>query len=260
MGRTALVTGAAQGIGRAIARALSARGFGVGVADIDPAVEATARELQGAGGRSSWATFDVGDRRAVEAGVRGLTERLGPFDILVCNAAITDQLHPALTFSAEGWERELSVNLSGAFWCIQAVGPKMREQGWGRIIVISSMAAALGLPAQVAYAASKAGLLGMIRTLTLELAVDGVTCNAILPGVIESEKVGRFPDKVKARALDAIPAARLGTMAEIAGVVCFLCSDEAGYVNGACIPVDGGLGLRSFTVGSGVKSSRQREA
>jgi NAD(P)-dependent dehydrogenase (short-subunit alcohol dehydrogenase family) len=256
MGRTALVTGAAQGIGRAIARALSARGCAVGVADIDPAVEATARELQNGGGRSSWATFDVADRSAVVTGVDALRERLGAFDILVCNAAVTDQLHPALTFSPEGWERELSVNLSGAFWCVQAVGPRMREQRWGRIIVISSMAAALGLPAQVAYAASKAGLLGMIRTLTLELAAHGVTCNAILPGVIESEKVSRFPDKVKARALSAIPAARLGKMAEIAAVVTFLCSDEAGYVTGACLPVDGGLGRSSFAVGSGEKSGR----
>ncbi len=232
------MTGAAGGIGRRIARELAAAGHAVALCDVDPRVEEAAEEC----GASGWRTFDVADRDAVEEAVSAL----GPFDALVSNAAIVDQIHPALGFPPEGFERELAVNLTGAFWCARAAAPAMAERGFGRIVVISSGAATSGLPGQVAYSASKAGLLGMVRTLAVELAASGVTVNAVLPGMIATEKVRAMPEKVAARAVRRIPVGRFGGMEEVAALVAFLCSERASYLTGACIPVDGGLGLNTL--------------
>jgi NAD(P)-dependent dehydrogenase (short-subunit alcohol dehydrogenase family) len=247
VGRTALVTGAAGGIGRRIAAALAAAGHDVAVCDRDERVRETAEELARAEGvRSAAGVFDIADAEAVSAGVAELAAELAPFDVLVSNAAIVDQIAPALEFPADGWQRELGVNLSGAFWAAQATAPAMVERGFGRIVVISSGAATGGLPGQVAYSASKAGLLGMVRTLATELAPAGVTCNAILPGLIGTEKVKAMPDQITERALRRIPAGRVGEMEEVAALVAFLCSEQAGYVTGACIPIDGGQSLNTL--------------
>ena len=247
MSRTALITGAAGGIGREIAGALAAAGHDVAVCDRDERVREVAAGLAGAGGtRTAAGVFDIADAAAVRTGVAELAAELAPFDLLVSNAAIVDQIAPALEFPPEGFERELAVNLSGAFWAAQALASGMVERGFGRIVVISSGAATGGLPGQVAYSASKAGLLGMVRTLATELGGAGVTCNAVLPGLIGTEKVQAMPEQITERALRRIPAGRVGEMAEVAALVAFLCSEPAGYINGACIPIDGGQSLNTL--------------
>jgi NAD(P)-dependent dehydrogenase (short-subunit alcohol dehydrogenase family) len=246
--KTALVTGAAGGIGRRIAEALASRSHEVAVCDRDPRVQQTAEELAATGVRSAWRTFDVAIPAEVARAVRELEVELSPFDVLVSNAAIVDQIHPALGFPQEGWDRELAVNLSGAFWCVQTIAPGMAERGFGRIVVISSGAATAGLPGQVAYSASKAGLLGMVRTLAGELASSAVTVNAVLPGMIATEKVRALPEPISERVLRRIPVGRFGEMEEVAALVAFLCSEGAGYLTGACIPVDGGLSLNTLGI------------
>jgi NAD(P)-dependent dehydrogenase (short-subunit alcohol dehydrogenase family) len=136
----------------------------------------------------------------------------------------------------------------------------MRERGRGRVVAISSTAATDGLAGQAAYAASKAGLLGLVRTLALELAPDGVTVNAVLPGMVETEKVAAMPAEVRERALAAVPAGRFATVEEIAAVVAFLCSDPAAYVTGTWIPVDGGIGLSGLTLGRGHGAVRRPQS
>ncbi|HYV45103.1 MAG TPA: SDR family NAD(P)-dependent oxidoreductase, partial [Myxococcaceae bacterium] len=170
--KVALVTGAAQGLGRAIATELSRAGFRVAVADVAPEVEAVARELGGVP-----LVFDVADPAAVRAGVA----TLGRVDALVNNAGLVANIAKTAEMTFEAWQRELAVNLTGAFNCIQAVLPGMVERQYGRIVNISSMAAWGGLAKQVGYAATKAGMLGMTKTVALEYARHGITCNAVLP-------------------------------------------------------------------------------
>jgi len=249
-GKTALVTGAARGIGRAVALTLAEVGANVAVADVDEAVRETAEGVRERGREAGWARFDVASREAVREGVARLRVALGDFDVLVSNAGIVSHIAPLLAMTPEGWERELAVNLSGAFHTIQAVLPAMVEKSWGRIVVISSGAARSGLYRQAAYAASKAGLLGLVKTVTLEHARHGVTCNAILPGLIETENVMRMPAEIREATIGRTPARRLGAMDEVAHLVAFLASDAAGFVNGAEIPIDGGLGLAAISLGS----------
>jgi NAD(P)-dependent dehydrogenase (short-subunit alcohol dehydrogenase family) len=249
-GKTALVTGAARGIGRAIALTLAEAGANVAVTDVDGAVRETAEGVRQRRREAGWAAFDVASRGALRQGIAELREALGDFDVLVSNAGITSHIAPLLEMTPEGWERELAVNLGGAFHAIQAVLPAMVAKGWGRIVVISSGAARSGLYRQAAYAASKAGLLGLVRTVTLEHARHGVTCNAILPGLIETENVRRMPAEIREAAVARTPARRLGAMDEVARLVAFLASDAAGFVNGAEIAIDGGLGLGAVALGS----------
>jgi NAD(P)-dependent dehydrogenase (short-subunit alcohol dehydrogenase family) len=151
----------------------------------------------------------------------------------------------------EQWRRDIDVNLTGAFRVVQACLPGMRERGYGRIAAISSGAATGGLPGQVAYAASKAGLLGMVRTLATEGAAHGITANAVLPGMIATEQALAMPQHVLDRVRAALPAGRMGEPAEVAHAVSFLCSEEAGYVTGQTLGVDGGLGLNQLGLGTG---------
>ena len=155
-----------------------------------------------------------------------------------------------LKMTAESWQRELGVNLTGAFNVIQAVISPMIDRGWGRIIVISSGAAHGGLHHQAAYAASKAGLIGLVQTITLEHARHGITCNAILPGLIETELVGMMPAEIRAATTASTPARRLGRMNEVAGLITFLASEDAGFINGAEIDIDGGMRLNTGSLGS----------
>ena len=247
--RTALVTGAAGGIGRAIALLLAERGWAVAACDRDDGVEAAAEAIREAGGEALALSWDVRDAEAGrEAHATAATE-LGPVEAVVANAAIVDRIAPAERLSEEAWRGELDVNLSGAFFSLQPAIAGMRECGRGRIIVISSTAATDGLAGQASYAASKAGLLGLVRTLALELAADGVTVNAVLPGMVETEKVAAMPSEVRDRAVGHVPLGRFAAVEEVAEVVAFLASDAASYVTGAWLPVDGGIGLSGLTLG-----------
>jgi acetoacetyl-CoA reductase len=222
----ALVTGAAQGIGAAIAERLRADGLQVTTLDRDAGcdlqLDLTADELPD----------------------------LSEVDVCVSNAAITDTVAPAHRMSAEQWSRDIEVNLSGAFRVVQACLAGMRERRYGRIVVISSGAALGGLPGQVAYSASKAGLLGMVKTIAAENAGRGITANAVLPGMVATEKVRAMPRDVLDRLDQALPAGRMGEPAEVAALVAYLASEDAGYVTGQQVGIDGGFGLNTFTLGS----------
>jgi NAD(P)-dependent dehydrogenase (short-subunit alcohol dehydrogenase family) len=224
--RHALVTGAAGGIGAAIAARL--RDDGLTVTTLDRA--------EGCDLRVDLAKDDLPD--------------LGEIDVCVSNAAITDTIAPAHRMSPEQWSRDIEVNLTGAFRAVQGCLSGMRERRWGRIVVISSGAALGGLPGQVAYSASKAGLLGMMRTLAAEGVRRGITANAVLPGMVATEKVLAMPPEILERLRETLPSGRMAEPPEVAALVAFLASEDAGYVTGQAIGIDGGFGLNTFTLGS----------
>jgi NAD(P)-dependent dehydrogenase (short-subunit alcohol dehydrogenase family) len=225
--RRALVTGAGGGLGRAIVGRLRAEGLEVvtmDVADADLVVDLARDEIP--------------------------SGALSTIDVCISNAGITDTIAPGHRLARERWQRDIDVNLTGSFLVVQACLAGMRERAWGRVVVISSMAAQTGLPGQVAYAASKAGLLGMTRTLAAENAPRGITVNAILPGLIGTPRVEAMPDEVKERVIRSIPARRFGEVDELAELVVFLSSDRAAYITGQSIGIDGGLGLLSLSLGN----------
>lgn len=249
-GKVALITGAARGIGRAAAMVLAEEGAAVGVADIASEVHETAEAIRQLGRPAASAVFDIADPAQVQAGVAQIRERLGDIDILVNDAAIVTNIAPLIRMTHEAWNREVSVNLSGAFNMIKAVIEPMLQRRWGRIVNISSVAATGGLHNQAGYAASKAALLGLTQTVTLEYARAGVTCNAILPGLIGTELAQMMPEEIKERAVSMTPARRLGEMREVGQLIAFLASDRAGFINGSTIHIDGGLRLNIIPVGS----------
>jgi NAD(P)-dependent dehydrogenase (short-subunit alcohol dehydrogenase family) len=249
-GKTALITGAARGIGRASAMVLAKEGADVGVADVLPEVENTAAEIQKIGQGSAFAIFDISDPDEVHRGVAKIREDLGEIDILVNNAGIVNNIARLTKMSHAAWQNEISTNLSGAFFMIREVIAPMIEKQWGRIINISSGAATGGLHKQIGYASSKAGLLGLTKTVTLEHARDGITCNAILPGLIGTELVEMMPKEILQMAEATTPARRVGKTEEVGHLIAFLASDKAAFINGAAIPIDGGGLLNTGTLGS----------
>ena len=222
----------------------------MGVADIAPGVEATAAGLRDAGFDSAAAVFDVASPESVAEGVATVVETLGPVDILLSNAGIVDHIAPIERMDFARWETELAVNLGGTFNLAQVLLPGMMERGWGRIVVTSSGAARGGLYNQAGYAASKAGVIGLVETIAVEHARHGITCNAILPGLIETENVAQMPEEIREATVRRTPARRLGRMDEVARLMAFLASDEAGFINGASIPIDGGGSLNAMALGS----------
>lgn len=260
--RVALVTGAARGIGRAIALALADAGCDVAVGDArlapfrgeryyrvrertsgEDEATPTAEVVRGRGRRACAVEFDVADESASLAAVSTIEAELGPIDVLVNAAGIVNNIAPLATMTRASWDHELAVNLTGAFQLIQRTAPGMAERGFGRIVSIASVGLLSGMANQAAYAASKAGLLGLTRSVTQAYAARGVTCNAILPGMIATPLVLSMPAAQRDAALRSAPAGRLGLPAEIAATVAFLCSDGAAYINGVALPVDGGLSL-----------------
>jgi 3-oxoacyl-[acyl-carrier protein] reductase len=231
-----IVTGAAGGIGRAIVEALAATGCQVAACDA-PGVQ-----LDGLGAEIT-ATFDVRDRAAVRAGIADAIAAIGGCDAVVANAGIVDTIHRAERFSDEEWRKDLEANLYGAFYLAQSAFQALAASGDGRMVVISSVAAEIGIPGQVAYGAAKAALVGMARTLAAEWASHGIRCNVVMPGFIATPKVLAMPQQVQASAIAQVPLKRFGETAELAGAVSFLLSPAAAYINGAVLRVDGGFGL-----------------
>ena len=224
--KRALVTGAVRGIGAAIAKRLREDGFSVTTLDRDPGCD-----LQ-----VDLASDDLPD--------------LGEVDVCVSNAAVTDTIAPAHRMTDEQWERDIGVNLTGAYRAVRACLAGMREREYGRIVVISSGAATGGLPGQVAYSSSKAGLIGMVKTIAAENVRRGITANAVLPGLIATEKVLAMPAEVLDRISEGLPAGRMAEPVEVASLVSYLVSEDAGYVTGQEIGIDGGFALNTETFGS----------
>ena len=239
-GKTALVTGASGGIGADIARALHAAGATVGLSGTREApLDALAKEL---GDRAHVLACNLSDPEAVEALIKRSVEAMGSVDILVNNAGITkDGL--VMRMSDEDWQSVIDVNLTAAFRLCRAAIRGMMKARWGRIINISSVVGATGNGGQVNYAASKAGLVGLSKSLAAEVASRGITVNSVAPGFIETAMTDKLNDAQRSGILTAVPAGRMGTPAEIAAAVLYLASPEAGYVTGATLHVNGGMAM-----------------
>jgi len=241
-GQVALVTGASRGIGRAIALRLSAAGAWVAInySRDDAAAEKTLSDLQRAGGKGELLKFAVEDFEPAQDRIKQLAQRHGRLDILVNNAGIAADQVLARMKPAD-FNRVLAVNLSGAFHCCRAAARVMVRRRYGRIINISSIIARIGRAGQANYAASKAGLEALTRSLALELANRNITVNAVAPGYIETELTLALPKAIRQEILDRIPAGRAGTAEDVAALVLFLASGLAGYLTGQTIPLNGGL-------------------
>jgi 3-oxoacyl-[acyl-carrier protein] reductase len=240
-GRIALVTGASQGIGRAVALELAAAGATVALAARNEArlAEAVA-EIEAAGGQAAAFALDVASEESIKTAAKAILERFGKVEILVNNAGITrDTL--ALRMKRDDWDSVLSTNLTGAFLLTQALLSPMLRNRWGRIVNITSVVGRTGQAGQANYAASKAGLIGLTRSLARELASRSITVNAVAPGYIETAMTAVLDEKVREAMLGQIPLGRAGTDAEIAHAVAFLASENAAYITGHVLDVNGGM-------------------
>ena len=241
--RIALVTGASQGIGRAIAQALAADGCAVALgARNREQLGAAAEEIRGAGGEALVVGMDVTQEAEIAAGVQQVIAHFGRLDILVNNAGVTrDQL--TLRMRREDWDGVIGTNLTAAFLCSKAALAGMIRQRWGRIINISSVVGQTGNAGQANYAASKAGLIGLTKSLALEVASRQVTVNAVAPGFIATSMTAHLGEKTGEKLIERIPLGRIGSAADVAAAVSFLASEAAGYITGQTIAVNGGLYL-----------------
>lgn len=240
-GRVALVTGASQGIGRATAIALARAGARVAAAARNAEkLAAVTAEIEADGGEALAFTMDVASAEQVKSGFRQAIEKFGKLDILVNNAAITrDGL--AVRMKADDWEAVLRTNLTGAYFCVQQALSVMMRARYGRIINVTSVVAETGNPGQVNYVAAKAGLIGLTRALAAEVASRNITVNAVAPGFIVSPMTDPLPQNVRDTLLARVPLGRMGTDAEVASAILFLASEEAGYITGTVLDVNGGL-------------------
>jgi 3-oxoacyl-[acyl-carrier protein] reductase len=238
--RVALVTGASRGIGRAIALRLAAQGATVVAAARGDHAEDTVAAIATAGGRADHVTLDVTDPAAIESVMAGILERHGRLDILVNNAGITrDQL--LLRMRRDDWDAVLATNLTAAFGLTQAVLKPMLRQRSGRIVALSSVVGQMGNAGQANYAASKAGLIGFCKALAREVASRSITVNVVAPGLIDTDMTRAVAGGAKQDWTEQIPLGRLGTPDDVAAAVCFLASDEASYITGHVLAVNGGM-------------------
>lgn len=242
-GKIALVTGASQGIGEVIAKRLASQGATVVCASL-PSTEADLQrvvaDIQAAGQKADYVLLNMAEAETVRAAVDEVVKRHGGLHILVNNAGITkDKL--LIQMKEEEWDLVLNINLKGAFIATQAVAKPMMKQRWGRIINIASVVGQMGNAGQANYVSSKAGMIGLTKTTARELASRNITCNAVAPGYIATPMTEQLPEEVKAEFNRQIPLGRMGTPEDIAAAVCFLASEEAGYLTGATLPVNGGM-------------------
>ena len=239
-GKIAIVTGASRGIGAEIAAQLAARGAHVVAAARQEHAAATVEAIRAAGGQADLGSMDVTDEASVHALVAGTLERHGQIDILVNNAGIArDQL--MLRMKRDDWDQVIATNLTSAFTCTQAVVKPMVKQRSGRIICISSVVGQMGNTGQANYAASKAGIIGFTKSLALEVASRGITVNAVAPGLIDTDMTRALSSGAQQDWESRIPLGRLGTPDDVAAAVAFLASDEAAYITGQVLAVNGGM-------------------
>jgi 3-oxoacyl-[acyl-carrier protein] reductase len=240
-GRVALVTGASQGIGHACARALAREGATVAVAARNQQkLEQLAGQIAAAGGKAAAFVIDVADEEQVKSGIKSALAQFGKIDILVNNAGITrDQL--VMRMKRADWDAVLNTNLTSAYLCIQQVIGSMLKQRWGRIINVTSVFGQMGQAGQANYAASKAGLIGLTMAMAREVASRNITCNAVAPGFIETSMTAALSEEFRQSAVKTIPLGRVGSPVDVAGAVCFLASDDASYITGHVLNVNGGL-------------------
>ncbi len=239
--RIALVTGASRGIGRATALSLAAAGHHVALAARQmEKLEEAAAEIREKGGTATVISLDLASTENIRESLKALLAEVGRVDVLVNNAGITKDML-AMRMKAEDWDEVLRVNLTGAFLVTQAVMQNMIRERWGRVINISSVVGQMGNAGQANYAASKAGVIGLTKTLAQELAARNITVNAVAPGFIETDMTAVLTEPVKEKLLSLIPARRFGSAEDVASLVTFLASDAAAYITGQVIAVNGGM-------------------
>jgi 3-oxoacyl-[acyl-carrier protein] reductase len=240
-GRVALVTGASQGIGHACAIALARHGASVAVAArSQQKLDELIAQITATGGKAAAFVMDVADEEQIKSGIKSALGQFGKIDILVNNAGITrDQL--VMRMKRADWDAVLNTNLTSAYLCIQQVIGSMLKQRWGRIINITSIFGQMGQAGQANYAASKAGLIGLTMAMAREVASRNITCNAVAPGFIETSMTAALSEELKQTAVKMIPLGRVGTTEDVASAVSFLASDEASYITGHVLNVNGGM-------------------
>lgn len=238
--RVAVVTGSGRGIGRAIALKLAEAGASVVVNDVDKAAEVVSQEIRAIGKQGQAVMADVSSTSDVAKLIETATATYGRIDILVNNAGINrDQL--LVRMSDEDWDRVINIDLKSVFLCTRAVLRPMIKQRWGRIISISSIVGLMGNAGQANYASAKAGIIGFTRSVAREVASRGITANAIAPGFIDTEMTQQLPQNQRQELIARIPSGRLGSPEDVAAAVCFLASEEASYITGQVLTVDGGM-------------------
>ncbi|MBI2884740.1 MAG: 3-oxoacyl-[acyl-carrier-protein] reductase [Candidatus Omnitrophica bacterium] len=241
--RVAIITGGARGIGRDIALLFAKEGADCALFDVnEQALQATVQELEALGRRALGLVVDVTSAAAVDGAVAKVLDKMGRLDILINNAGIT-QDGLIVRMDEAQWDRVLDINLKGSFLCTRAASKVMLKARSGRIVSIASIVGIIGNPGQANYAASKAGLVGLTKSVARELASRGVTCNAIAPGFIQTEMTHRLPEDVKQRLRDQIPLGTLGEPGDVAQAALFLVSDASRYITGHVLVVAGGLGM-----------------
>ncbi|MFN8556031.1 MAG: SDR family NAD(P)-dependent oxidoreductase [Dehalococcoidia bacterium] len=237
-GRVALVTGAARGIGRAVAERLVTGGATVALADIDAArVRAQAREL---GARAAAFAVDVTEPASVEALTAAVVARWGRLDIVVCCAGVLGPTAPVEQYPLDAWRRVLATNLDGVFLTCRSALPHLLANGWGRIVILASIAGKEGNPNAAAYAASKGGVIAFTKALGKEVATRGVLVNCVAPALIDTDMTRDLPAAMRAYVTERIPMGRVGTAAEVAALVAWLCSAECSFSTGAVYDISGG--------------------